>query len=129
MLEDLIKQKRDSTELYEKFLTQAEALVKKMATKHMGNYPHVLHGYPEAVVLYNNLDSIPAAGFKAPANEEEKAKLALDIDLAMREHAPAGWKGDDTREKQVLNALFPIMSLDRTATQAIFDIIKKQPGY
>ena len=27
----------------------------------------------------------------------------------MRENAPAGWKGDDTREKQVLNALFPIM--------------------
>ena len=38
----------------------------------------------------------------------------------MREKAPAGWKGDDTREKQVLNALFPIMSRDRQATQAIF---------
>ena len=42
---------------------------------------------------------------------------------------PAGWKGDDTREKQVLNALFPIMSRDRVATQAIFEIIKNQPGY
>lgn len=59
----------------------------------------------------------------------EKAKLVLDIDLAMREQAPAGWKGDDTREKQVLNALFPIMERDRTATQAIFEIIKNQPGY
>jgi type I restriction enzyme, S subunit len=35
----------------------------------------------------------------------------------------------DTREKQVLNALFPIMVRDRVATQAIFDIIKNQPGY
>ena len=51
------------------------------------------------------------------------------IDLAMREKAPAGWKGDDTREKQVLNALFPIMSRDRQATQAIFEIIKNQPRY
>jgi hypothetical protein len=42
---------------------------------------------------------------------------------------PAGWKGDDTREKQVLNALFPIMDRDRTATQSIFEIIKNQPGY
>jgi type I restriction enzyme R subunit len=47
----------------------------------------------------------------------------------MREKAPAGWKGDDTREKQVLNALFPILSRDRAATQAIFEIIKKQTSY
>ena len=43
-----------------------------------------------------------------PTDEDEKAKLALEIDRAMREKAPAGWKGDDTREKQVLNALFPL---------------------
>jgi type I restriction enzyme R subunit len=47
----------------------------------------------------------------------------------MREHAPTGWKGDDTREKQVLNTLFPIMERDRTATHAIFEIIKNQPSY
>ena len=47
----------------------------------------------------------------------------------MRERAPAGWKGDEIREKQVLNALFPIMSRGRQATQAIFDIVKNQPGY
>jgi type I restriction enzyme R subunit len=47
----------------------------------------------------------------------------------MREHAPAGWKGDETREKQVLNALFPILSRNRQATLAVFEIIKNQPGY
>ena len=47
----------------------------------------------------------------------------------MRERAPAGWKGDDIREKQVLNALFPIMGRDREATRAIFEIIRQQPGY
>ena len=47
----------------------------------------------------------------------------------MRESAPAGWKGDNTREKQVLNALFPIMNRDREATRAVFEIIKRQPGY
>ena len=88
-----------------------------------------MHGHPEAVVLFNNLDSIPSTTFQCPTDIEERAKLALEIDLAMREHAPAGWKGDDTREKQVLNALFPIMKRDREATQAIFDIIKNQPGY
>jgi type I restriction enzyme R subunit len=129
LLEDLIKQKRDDTAAYEKFLEKAEALVKKMVMKNTDSHPHVLHGFPEAIVLYNNLASITATSFQCPADEEEKAKMALNIDFAMREQAPAGWKGDDTREKQVLNALFPIMSRDRAATQAIFEIIKNQPGY
>ena len=80
-------------------------------------------------MLFNNLASIPATTFQSPTDAYEKAKLALEIDRAMHERAPAGWKGDDTREKQVLNALFPIMSRDRVATQAIFEIIKNQRGY
>jgi type I restriction enzyme R subunit len=89
----------------------------------------VLHGHPEAIVLFNNLGSIPATSFQCPVEDGEKAALALELDRTMREHAPAGWKGDDTREKQVLNALFPLMSRDRKATQALFEIIKNQRGY
>jgi type I restriction enzyme R subunit len=130
LLADLIKQRRDDTESYEKFLKEAEALVKRLAKKQpTAGIPAILHGKPEAIVLFNNLSSIPATTFQCPANENEKATLALEIDLAMREQAPAGWRGDDTREKQVLNALFPIMLRDRTATQAIFEIIKHQGGY
>ena len=129
LLKDLIKQKRDDTTAYEEFLNNAEALVKRMAQKNTGGQPSALHGYPEAVVLFNNLDSIPSTTFQCPTDIDERAKLSLEIDLAMREQAPAGWKGDDTREKQVLNALFPIMARDRTATQAIFEIIKNQPDY
>jgi type I restriction enzyme R subunit len=89
----------------------------------------VLNAYPGAIVLFNNLASIPSTTFQCPTDDAAKAKIALEIDRAMRERAPAGWKGDDTREKQVLNALFPIMSRDRDATRAIFEIIRQQPGY
>jgi type I restriction enzyme R subunit len=130
LLADLIKQKRDDTESYEKFLKEAEALVKRLARKQpTAGIPAILHGKPEAIVLFNNLSSIPTTTFQCPADEDEKAALALEIDLAMRERAPAGWRGDETREKQVLNALFPIMLRDRIATQAIFEIIKHQGGY
>nr|MBA3970400.1 hypothetical protein [Gemmatimonadota bacterium] len=47
----------------------------------------------------------------------------------VRESAPAGWKGDQAREAQVLNALYPILDRDREATRALFEIIKNQPGY
>ena len=130
LLDDLIKQSRADAAAYEAFLKTAEELVKRMAKKGaVAGVPAVLHGKPEAIVLYNNLGSIPATIFQCPADDEGKAKVALEIDQAMREKAPAGWKGDDTREKQVLNALFPIMSRDRQATQAIFEIIKNQPRY
>ena len=121
LLDDLIKQSRADTAAYEEFLQKAEALVKRLAQKQPdGGVPAVLHGKPEAIVLFNNLASIPATTFQCPADDDGKAELALEIDLAMREQAPAGWKGDDSREKQVLNALFPIMARDREATQAHF---------
>ena len=129
LLDDLIKQKRDETEQYEDFLKSAEALVKRMSQKNMGSHPAVLDGKPGAIVLFNNLDSIAATTFNCPSNEEDKAQFALDLDSAMREKAPAGWRGDETRERTVINELFRIMSHDREATVAIFDIIKNQPGY
>ena len=72
---------------------------------------------------------VPRRRDQCPADDDGIAELALKLDLAMRQYAPAGWKGDEVREKQVLNALFPLMARDRGATQAIFDIIKNQPGY
>jgi len=130
LLDDLIKQSRADAAAYEEFLRKAEALVKRLAARQPeAGIPAILHGKHEAIVLFNNLGSIPATTFQCPATDDDKAHLALRIDLAVRERAPAGWKGDQTREAQVLNALFPILDRDREATKAIFEIIKNQPGY
>jgi type I restriction enzyme, R subunit len=135
LLDDLIKQSRVDAAAYEAFLKKAEDLVKRMARKEtVAGVPAILHGKPEAIVIFNNLASILAGGAyvlreESPLEQDERAAIALKIDRAMREHAPAGWKGDETREKQVLNALFPIMSRDRKATLAIFEIVKNQAGY
>jgi type I restriction enzyme R subunit len=91
--------------------------------------PTVLHGKPEATVLFNNLADIPATTFQCPTDLDERAELALEIDMAVRESAPAGWRGDQAREAQVLNALFPILERDREATRAVFEILTHQPGY
>ena len=63
-----------------------------------------------------------------PIDDVDRARLALRIDAAVREHAPAGWRGDQAREAQLSNALFPIVGLDRNAMAALFEIIKNQPG-
>ena len=137
LLDDLIQQKRDDTASYEAFLKEAEALVIQMAQGQSGqDMPSQLHGNPEATVIYNNLPDILARSVSGDGIHETQTEygnprleLALRIDRTMREQAPAGWRGDDTREIQVLNALFPLLGRDRNATTALFEIIKNMRGY
>ena len=130
LLNDLIQQKRDDAESYERFLKQAEELIQKMHHKQKDtDFPASLQGNHEAIVLFNNLANIPRSTFQCPEDSQAKAELALQLDQAVRHNAPSGWQGDEVREKQVLNAIFPIMHRDREATLAIFEIIKNQSGY
>ncbi|ERJ39035.1 Type I restriction-modification system, restriction subunit R [Burkholderia sp. AU4i] len=132
LLDDLIEQSRTDAQAYEEFLRKAEELVRKLAAKQpQAGVPAVLHGNREATIFFNNLASIPGEHFQCPADDHGKAELALQIDRAIREHAPAGWQedADGPRGAQVLNALFPLFSRDRTATKAMFEIIKSQQGY
>ncbi len=138
LLDDLIKQSRTDAAEYEEFLRKAEALVKQLSARQPDEgVPAVLHGKREATVIYHNLPSILPTDWvwsvqvaEGPAEYgDERAWLAMEIDRTIREHAPAGWKGDQAREAQVLNALFPLLNRDREATMALFELIKNQPGY
>jgi type I restriction enzyme R subunit len=138
LLDDLIKQSRSDAAAYEEFLRKAEALVRRLAAKEPNEgVPAALHGKREATVIYNNLPQILAAGRGEVVGEaapqvdhgDEHLRLALEIDRVMREQAPAGWKGDQAREAQVLNELFPLLNRNRESTLALFELIKNQPGY
>jgi type I restriction enzyme R subunit len=135
LLQDLIKQKREDTEDYEKFLERAEALVKRMGKQEPGDgIPSALQGKPEAIVLFTNLPDILAVDDivmreESPIEFVERIELALKIDDAMRAQALAGWKGDETKERIVQNFLHKLVRKDKTATLALFDLVKNQPGY
>lgn len=130
LLEDLIKQNRENTEEYELFLKRAEELVKKMTKKdYSSEIPNELRNNSEATIIYNNLFALPKNKFRLPEKESERVVLALKIDNAIKENAPADWKGDQARESQVLNVLFPILNMDEEATIALFEIIKSQSKY
>jgi type I restriction enzyme R subunit len=138
LLDDLIKQSRADAAAYEEFLRKAEDLFKRLAAKQPdADVPAGLHGHPEAIVIFNNLPQILAADDSSPKRVaepdtqevEKRMLLALKIDRTIREQAPAGWKGDETRERQVLNALFPLLDRNRAVTLALFELVKNQPGY
>jgi type I restriction enzyme R subunit len=135
LLEDLIKQSRSDAATYEAFLKTAEDLVRRMADKDtIAGVPAVLHGRPQAIVIYNNLSHI-LSGESARAAEESpdepanRASLALRIDQAMREQAPAGFKGDEVKERIVRDLLYRLLEKNRPATIKLFDLIKNQAGY
>ena len=138
LLDDLIKQSREDAAAYEEFLRKAEALVKRLAAKQFDDgVPAALHGRREATVIYNNLPQILAAG---------RARAGRIRGVAGRVWGPAhqvgaedrpgdaragagGMEGDQAREAQVLNALFPLLDRNREATRELFELVKNQPGY
>jgi type I restriction enzyme, R subunit len=130
LLDDLIAQSIQDAAEYEQFLRKAEALARQLVDRErVDGIPTVLHGNAEATVLYNNLPTVPARTFQYPTPENALAEFALRLDRAIREQAPAGWRGDQAREAKVKNALYPLLERDREATAAVFEIIKNQPGY
>jgi type I restriction enzyme R subunit len=139
LLDDLIQQSRADAAAYAEFLRKAQALVTRLAAKHSDDViPAALKGRREATVIYTNLPRILAGG-EVPQDEgvgeaptesaDQRLELTLKIDRAMREEAPAHWRGIPERESMVKNTLFRILSPDRQATIALFELIKNQPGY
>lgn len=137
LLDDLIQQSRESTEAYEAFLRNAEALVKKWHEKqHDSDEPAILRGNARALVLYRNLpdivsDALPQENVaqEGSANYGDPlALLALRIDRVMRDEAPAGWRGDEAKERIVQNLLYPLTDRNREATIKLFELLKNQPG-
>jgi len=133
LLEDLIKKEREDSVSYEKFLINAEEIIKKIGNKDFQHdVPKVLNGNKNAAVIYRNLSDLIIENINIFNNSNENhlkkndilAKLSIDIDVVMREQAPSGWRGDDAREAQVLNFLFPLLNRNRADTHRVFEFLK-----
>ena len=85
-----------------------------------------LHGYPIAIALFGKLAGLPATTFQCPQDEAGRAKLAYQIEQAMR-WVSYPWEGDRSSEKDVLRTLCPIMSNDEQATRALIALLKIPP--
>lgn len=140
LLDDIIQEWRSEALSYKDFLSRVEALVKEMASgQGSEGVPPELADRKEALVIFHNLkDILPPLRYNnelrdSPpgemTEEQRRLQMTLEIDEAMRARAPAGWRGDSTREAVVLNALYPILERNREVTKAIFELIKNQAGY
>ncbi|MCY3859120.1 MAG: type I restriction endonuclease subunit R [Gammaproteobacteria bacterium] len=138
LLGDLIAQTRKEAAEYEDFLRKVAALVDRLSGKDPEDQiPVQLHGRPEVTAIYSNLPSILLTSRSLHENPDASAKmdnverlrLAFEIDRVMREKAPADWRGDQAREAQVQNALFLLLKKNHAATDALYELVRNQPGY
>ena len=128
-LVELTQQQRESAEGYQQFLANAEQLINNI-NKPTQDYklPNILTGKPEAIVIYNNLASIDYENYSCPNNTQEKAELAVAIDMIILDNKQHGWLGDQAKERMLKKNLYEKLQ-DATATEALFSIIKQQSRY
>jgi len=113
LLGAIIKERRDNAIGYEEYLKKIADIATKVQGGFKPNTPVSLKS-PAQRALYNNL--------------MQNETLALTLHDCIVEHKPNGWRGIDTREKVVKQAIYSVLD-DFEETERIFDIVKKQPEY
>lgn len=113
LLDEVIKFRKEKAENYEAYLKKIEELAKKVQTGKSGSMPSNLKTNGQRA-LYNNLNN----------NEV----LAIEIDSKVKNVRPADWRGVQTRENIIKQALWEILN-DDVEVERIFQIIVNQKEY
>lgn len=113
LLNAIIKERRDNAISYEAYLRKIADLAGKVQFGMKDSTPKTLNT-PAQRALYNNLD--------------QNESLALILHDSINEYKPNGWRGIDTREKVVKQAIYSVLK-NFEETERIFDIVKKQTEY
>lgn len=113
LLTDLIRKRREDAIEYADYLEQIAALVRDAKAGHGNSYPEAITS-PGQKALYDNLD--------------QDEVLALNVERAVRDTAPFGWRGNAMKERKVRRCLEPVIkSAERE--ERIFEILKNHSEF
>ena len=113
LLSEVIKERKANAISYADYLKQIAALAAKVQAGKRDDTPKSLRTQAQRA-LYNNLD--------------QNETLAIQVHDSIIEYKPNGWRGIDTREKVVKQAIYSVLK-DVAETERIFDIVKQQGEY
>jgi type I restriction enzyme, R subunit len=113
LLDEIIAARKSKALEYEEYLKRIADLAKKVQTAHSEDAPPSLNT-PGKRALYNNLGKNEA--------------LALQVDQAVKDVRPDSWRGEQTRERVIKQAIFNLLN-DVDEVERIFLIIKAQGEY
>ncbi len=113
LLTDLIRQRRDEAIAYAEYLERIAALVRDAKAGHGNEYPGTIDSAGRKA-LYDNLEG-----------DETRA---LEVEKAVRETAPFGWRGNAMKERKVRRCLEQVLD-DPETVERILEILKNQSEY
>ncbi len=113
LLNEVIKERRAKAISYEEYLKKIAALAARVHSGLKPTTPPSLRT-PAQRALYNNL--------------HENEELALILHGNIMDRKPNGWRGIDTREKVVKQAIYNVLG-SVEETERIFEIVVKQTEY
>lgn len=113
LLNAIIKERRDNAVSYQEYLKNIAELAKRVQVGMKIDTPPNLKTHAQRV-LYNNL--------------HQNEGLALNLHESIMEFKPNGWRGIDTREKVVKQAIYKVLG-NVEETERMFEIVKKQVEY
>jgi type I restriction enzyme R subunit len=130
LLEELIKQDRESADAYKKWLATAQDLATQILRKgEASGIPELLRQDPQALNIFNNLEGCSSSKFLCPTDPEERASLAAKLAQTVRDNAQRDWRTDNTRASQMQNALYQMLDSDEESTMKLFELVKNIKGF
>ncbi len=131
LLDEIIAARKARAIEYEDYLKRIAELAKQVETGQADSTPDTLDT-PGKRALYNNLKSVGDRLKEQPAeyrvSGDAALNVALQIDAAVRQVRPDGWRGVEPRERVIKQALFNILK-DFDEVERIFAIIQAQKEY
>ena len=135
LLDALIQARKQAAIDYKAYLAQIVDLTRKVSK------PETAALYPASIdtsarrALYDNLKQYAESAYEnrtAYAGflpEDATARLAVDVDNAIRAVKKADWRGNRFKEREVRGAIKQVISKDEDVVDAIFEIVRNQRDY
>jgi type I restriction enzyme, R subunit len=114
---------------YAQFLAQTAELIRQTMAGQEDDLPEPLRNSPGLRAIYHHLAAQPPeAGVVADTSEESCMELAQAIEAGLRNGAPDGWRGNQSKMQVVRHLLYTVLG-DTKKVDALLPVIQAQADY
>jgi type I restriction enzyme R subunit len=134
LLDGIIAERKRKALAYADYLKKIAALVGKVQAGHEDETPAILKKSPAVRALYNNLSGdrdqlLAAPSFRLEGKPDPTLQLAQDLDQTVRRVKRNGFRGNQAKENEIKEAIYPLLGDSVEEVERIFEIIKQQEEY